>query len=118
VTWYSPDDAAERAGVEPSYLVRLVDLGILSPEEPDRFSPGDMRRVLMAKSLEDAGIPLEGVAAAIQRGALSLSFFDAASYERFSTLAAETFRQVSDRTGIPLELLTSIREAIGMAQET
>src|SRR5512132_4130599 len=116
MTSYSPEDAAERAGVGPYYLVRLVDLGILSPEEPDRFSPGDVRRVLMAKSLEDAGIPLEGVAAAIQRGALSLAFFDAASYERFSTLAPETFRQVSDRTGIPLELLTSIREAIGMAQ--
>jgi class 3 adenylate cyclase len=116
VTWYSPEDAAERAGVEPSYLVRLVDLGILSPEEPDRFSPGDVRRVLMAGSLEDAGIPLEGVGAAIQRGALSLAFFDAASYERFSSLAAETFRQVSDRTGLPLELLMVIREAIGMAQ--
>jgi class 3 adenylate cyclase/DNA-binding transcriptional MerR regulator len=116
VTWYPPEDAAERAGVEPYYLVRLVDLGILSPEERDRFSPGDVRRVLMAKSLEDAGIPLEGVAAAIQRGALSLAFFDAASYERFSALAAETFRQVSDRTGNPLELLMVIREAIGMAQ--
>jgi hypothetical protein len=93
-----------------------VDLGILSPEEPDRFSPGDVRRVLMAKSLEDAGIPLEGVAAAIQRGALSLAFFDAASYERFAAHAGETFRQVSDRTGIPLELLMGIREAIGMAE--
>src|SRR6266540_519785 len=40
---------------------------------------------------------------------------DAASYERFTALAPETFRQVSDRTGIPLELLTAIREAIGMA---
>src|SRR5256885_10296964 len=70
----------------------------------------------MAKSLEDAGIPLDGVAAAIQRGALSLAFMDAASYERFATLAPETFQQVSDRTGIPLELLTVIREAIGMAQ--
>jgi adenylate cyclase len=93
-----------------------VDLGILSPEEPDRFSSGDVRRVLMARSLEDAGIPLEGVAAAIQRGALSLAFLDAATYERFAALAAETFRQVSDRTGIPLELLMVIREAIGMAQ--
>ena len=37
-------DAAERAGVEPSYLDRLVDLGILAPEEPDRFSGGDVRR--------------------------------------------------------------------------
>ncbi len=89
---------------------------ILTPEEDDRFSPGDVRRVLMAKSLEDAGIPLEGVAAAIQRGALSLDFFDAAAYERFATLTGETFQQVSDRTGIPLELLTVIREAIGMAQ--
>src|SRR3989441_954398 len=94
----------------------MVDLAILAPEEPDRFSPGDVRRVLMAKSLEDAGIPLDGVAAAIQRGALSLAFLDAASYERFAALAAETFQQVSDRTGMPLELLMVIREAIGMAQ--
>jgi adenylate cyclase len=116
VTWYSREDAAERVGVEPSYLARLVDLGILVPEESDRFSPGDVRRVLLARSLEDAGISLEEVAAATQRGALSLTFLDAASYERFAPLAAETFRQVSDRTAIPLELLMVIREAIGMAQ--
>ena len=116
MTWYSSENAAERAGVEPNYLVRLVDLGILTPEERDRFAPGDVRRVLMAKSLEDAGIPLDGVGAAIQRGTLSLAFLDAASYERFAALAAETFQQVSDRTGIPLELLMVIREAIGMAQ--
>ena len=51
-----------------------MDLGVLVPEEPDRFSPGDVRRVMMAKSLEDAGIPLDGVAAAIHHGALSLDF--------------------------------------------
>ena len=116
MTWYSREDAAERAGVEPDYFVRLVDLGILAPEEPDRFSQGDVRRVLMAKSLEDAGIPLDDVAAAIRRGALSLDFLDAALYERFAAFAAETFRQVSDRTDIPLELLMVIREAIGMAE--
>ena len=116
MTWYSREDAAERVGVEPSYLARLVDLGIVVPEESDRFSPGDVRRVLLARSLEDAGISLEEVAAAIRRGALSLGFLDAASYERFAALAAETFRQVSERTGIPLELLMVIREAIGMAQ--
>ena len=116
VTWYSGENAAQRVGVEPSYLVRLVDLGILAPAEPDRFSPGDVRRMLMARSLEDAGIPLDGVAAAIQNGALSLAFLDAASFERFAALAAETFQQVSDRTGISLELLMLIREAIGMAQ--
>jgi class 3 adenylate cyclase/DNA-binding transcriptional MerR regulator len=116
VTDYPPEDAAERAGVEPSYLVRLVELGILPPAGSDRFSPGDVRRVLMARSLEDAGIPLEGVAAAIERGALSFAFLDAPSYERFAALAPETFQQVSDRTGIALELLMVVREAIGMMQ--
>jgi len=116
VTAYSRDEAAERAGVEPGYFVQLVDLGLLTPAEPDRFSPGDVRRAQMAKSLEGAGIPLDAVAAAIQRGAVSLDFLDAASYERFAALAPETFRQVSDRTGIPLELLTVVREAIGMAE--
>jgi len=52
----------------------------------------------------------------MQSGALSLSFLDAASYERFAALAAETFQQVADRTGIPLELLMVVRESIGMAQ--
>jgi adenylate cyclase len=116
VNWYSGEDVAERAGVERSYLVRLVDLGILAPGGPDRFSQGDVRRVLMARSLEGAGIPLDDVVAAIERGALSLDFVDAAGFERFAALADETFRQVSERTGIPLELLMVVREAIGMAQ--
>jgi adenylate cyclase len=113
---YPRADAAARAGVEPAFLDRLIELGIVSPDEPDRCSPGDVRRAIMAKSLEQAGIPLDGVAAAIGRGALSLEFLDGGSYERFAALSPETFREVSDRTGIPLELLTVVREAIGMAQ--
>jgi adenylate cyclase len=116
VVRYSGEDAAERAGVEPSYLVRLVDLGILTPETPDRYSDGEVRRVLMATSLEGAGIPLDSVAAAMQRGAVTFDFLDAEAYERFAALSGETFLQVSERTGIPLELLTVIREAIGMAE--
>ena len=113
---FSRAEGAERAGVEPQYLVRLTDLGILGPEDEDRLSSGDVRRVLMARSLEDAGIPLPDLAGALQRGALSLDFLDSAGFERFGHLASESFQQVSDRTRIPLELLTVIREAVGMAQ--
>jgi adenylate cyclase len=116
VGWCTREEAARRAGVGPEYVVRLVELGMLTPEQPDRFSPGDVRRVQLARSLEDAGIALDDVAAAMERGALSLDFLDAAAYERFAALAPETFRQVSDRTGVPIELLTVIREAIGMAE--
>jgi adenylate cyclase len=115
VTWYSCEEAAARAGVDAPFIDRLVDVGFLTPETPDRFSPGDVRRVMLATSLEGAGIPLDAVGAAVRRGELTLSFFDAAAYERFAALADETFRQVSDRTGIPLELLMVVREAIGMA---
>jgi adenylate cyclase len=94
---------------------QLIDLRILVAGTEDYLSPGDVRRLLMAKSLEDAGIPLADVAAATERGALSLDFLDAPGFERIADFAAESFQQVSDRTGIPLELLTVIREAVGMA---
>ena len=97
---YSREDAAERAGVESPFLARLVDLGILAPHEPDGFSPADVRRVLLANSLEQAGIPLEGVGAAMQRGALSLDFLDAASYERFAALAPYTLGLVDLDEGV------------------
>ena len=112
---YSHGTAAGRAGVDPSYLAHLVELGVVSPEVPGRFTPGDVRRVRLAKCLEDAGIPLDGLVAALKRGILSLEFLDTASYERFAALADESFQEVSDRTGVPLELLMVVREAIGMA---
>jgi adenylate cyclase len=116
MTSYSLTEAAERAGVEVPYLERLVDLGIVTPAARSRFSGGDVRRVLMATSLEGAGIPLDAVADAVRRDALSLDFLDSAAYERFAALSGESFQQVSERTGIPLALLTVIREAIGMAE--
>lgn len=113
---YSLKDAAVRAGVDPSYLDRLITLGILTAQEGDRYSPADVRVVMMVKSLEDGGISLDGVAAAVERGALSFDFLATPTYERLAALASETFGEVSERTGIPLELLLLIREAIGMAQ--
>ncbi len=112
---YSLNEAAERAGVDPSYLERLFELGILTAQD-GRVSPADVRVVMMVKALEDGGISLDGVAAAVERGALSFDFLATPAFERFAALASETFRQVSERTGVPLELLMLIREAIGMAQ--
>jgi adenylate cyclase len=113
---FSAEDAAGRAGVEPEYLARLVELGIIAQGEGDRYSPGDVRRLMMVKSIEDSGLALDGIGAAIKRGALSFDFLDTEAYERFAALAPETFRDVSVRTRIPLELLVLVREAIGMAQ--
>ncbi|WP_353826952.1 adenylate/guanylate cyclase domain-containing protein [Agromyces sp. SYSU T0242] len=111
--WFSREEAAERGGVEGSYLDRLVALGIIVPERPGSFSSADVRRVLLARSLEDAAVPLGRLGAALEQGAITLDFLDSDTYGRFATLMGETFRQAADRTGIPIELLTTVREAIG-----
>jgi adenylate cyclase len=110
------EDAAERAGVPRIFIDRLVELGILTLGGDDHFSSGDVRRAMMIKAVEDSGIPLDGVAAAIQQGTLSFDFLDTPAYERLAALAPETFRQASERTGVTLDLLMLVREGIGMAQ--
>ncbi len=112
---YSRPEAAKRAGVEPAYLDRLIELGIIAPGAGDRLSKGDLRRAQMARTLETAGIGLEGLAAGIKGGHLTLAMMDAPTYERFATLSDETFQQLSERTGLPLQLLMVMREATGSA---
>ncbi|HEV8087092.1 MAG TPA: adenylate/guanylate cyclase domain-containing protein [Actinomycetota bacterium] len=109
------EQAAERAGVEPAYLQRLRDLGIV-PGSGDTLSDADVRRALTARSLENAGISIDMLGDAIRSGTLNLDFLDSEAYERFSGLCDETFQQVSDRTGVSVETLMLIRESIGMAQ--
>jgi adenylate cyclase len=115
VSGYTRQQVAQRAGVAPDYLDRLVELGILTPAAADTFSPGDVLRARWLQSLERAGVPLDGMAAAVQGGALSFSFMDATAFDRFAELSGTTFQQLSRRTGIPLELLLVVREAVGFA---
>jgi adenylate cyclase len=116
VNGYSRQEVAQRAGVDPGYLDRLVELGILTPASAEAFSPGDALRARWLQSLERAGVPLEGLAAAVRDGALSFSFLDVAAYDQFAGLSATTFQQLSAQTGIPLELLLVVREAFGFAE--
>lgn len=116
VSLYSRKETAERAGVGVDKLDQLVGLGILKPSRDDRFTSGDVRRVGLVQSLEDAGVRLEGLAAAMARGDLSLAFMDSETYERFSSLSSITFQDLSEQTGVPLDLLMIVREASGSAQ--
>jgi adenylate cyclase len=116
VSGYSRQEAAQRAGVDPDYLDRLVELGILTPDAGEAFSPGDALRARWVRSLEQAGVPLEGMAAAVRDGALSFSFMDVAAFDQFAGLSGTTFQELSAQTGIPLQLLMVVREAGGFAE--
>jgi adenylate cyclase len=116
VSGYSRQEVAQRAGVDLDYVDRLVELGILTPAAGAVFLPGDVLRARWLQSLERAGVPLEGLAAAVRDGVLSFSFLDVAAYDRFAGLSGTTFQQLSAQTGIPLELLVVVREAFGFAE--
>jgi adenylate cyclase len=116
VSGYSRQEVAQRAGVDPGYLDRLVELGILTPGAGAGFSPGDVLRARWVQSLEQAGIPLDAMAAAVRDGALSFSFMDVTAFDRFAGLSSTTFQDLSAQTGIPLELLLVVREAFGFAE--
>ncbi len=113
---HSRQEVARRAGVDPDYVDRLVELGLLTPGTGDAFSPSDVRRARWVRSLERAGVPLDGMAAAVRDGALSFSFLDVAAFDRFAGLSGTTFRELSERTGVPLDLLKVVREAVGFAE--
>jgi adenylate cyclase len=112
----SSQEVARRAGVDPGYVERLVALGILRPLQDDSFSQGDVLTARWVHSLEAAGIPLDGMATAVREGDLSFSYLDAPAFDRFAEVSDTTFRQLSDDTGIPMELLKAVREAVGFAE--
>ena len=113
---YTRAEVGRRAGVDLGYVDRLVELGILKPGAGDVFSLGDVRRARWVRSFEEAGVPLEGLGAAVRDGALSFSYLDASAFDRFAGLSGTTFQQLSDTSGIPFDLLKVVREAVGFAE--
>jgi adenylate cyclase len=116
VSGYPRQEVAQRAGVDPGYVDRLIELGILTPGAGGALSPGDVLRARWVHGLERTGVPLEKMAAAVRDGALSFSFMDVPAFDRFAGLSDTTFQELSAKTGIPLELLMVLREAVGFAE--
>jgi adenylate cyclase len=115
VAGYTKSEAARLAGLEVGYLDQLQSLGLLVPGEDGGYSAGQVRRAQLVHTLDQAGIPLDGLAEGVSRGEISLDFVESEAYERFAALSDESFQDVSARTGVPIELLAVVREAIGLA---
>ena len=111
----SERDVAERAGVEPGYVTSLVDVGVLTPADDGAFTEGDVRRARLYQGLERTGLPLEAIREALDAGELSFGWLDNPLYDLIAPLSQRSFQDVASETGVPLELLRVLREAIGFA---
>lgn len=106
------DELAERAGLTAAFVRRLCDLGLLGPDDDGSFTEGDLMRARLMAATERAGVPLEGVRAAVEAGRFSLAFLDMPHY-RWSPLTDTTFAQLSETHDVDLEYLVSIEESQG-----
>jgi adenylate cyclase len=107
-------ELAARSGADAGYVRRLARLGFLKPD--GAATPGAVRVVRMVHSLEQAGITVDEMATAVADGALSFAFLEFPVFDRFSGLTTTTFAGLAEETGVPLEVLVVIREAVGFAQ--
>ena len=102
------------AGTSEAEIGRMVDLGVLVPREgPAPFLARDLHKLRLATACERAGLPMDGIAAAIRAGRLSFAFLEAAPYHRWAVPSDRTYRQVSTETGIPLDDLRGMLESMG-----
>ncbi|MFN8233213.1 MAG: adenylate cyclase regulatory domain-containing protein [Actinomycetota bacterium] len=109
------EDVAALAGLDAGFVDELLDMGILTRDADGGFTPGAARATRVVRYLERAGLPVASIGEAVRADELDFSFFDQQNFDRFAPLTDQTFRQVSERTGIPLELLLHVRQAIGFA---
>src|SRR6266498_59271 len=113
----SASGLADLAGVTEVEVARLVELGILVPRDgTDPFLETDVQKVRLAAGCEQAGLPMAGIASAIQAGRLSFAFLEAAPFRRWAVRSTRTYRQVSQETGVPLDRLGAVLESMGFAR--
>jgi adenylate cyclase len=113
----SASGLADLAGVTEVEVARLVELGILVPRDgTDPFRETDVQKVRLAAACEQAGLPMAGIASAIQAGRLSFAFLEAAPFRRWAVRSTLTYRQVSQETGVPLDTLGAVLESMGFAR--
>ena len=110
---YSVEEAASRAGVTGGFVARMKSSGFVGDKDGAGFSDADIRMVQVLQSMERAGLPLEGLAALVKSGHLSLDFIESAGQSVFTPLEDTTFAQLSEDTEIPIGVLATIREAVG-----
>jgi adenylate cyclase len=108
---------ADLVGVTEAEVERLVDLGILVAQEGvGPFLETDVPKVRLAVACQQAGLPMEAIAAAVRAGRLSFAFLEAEPFRRWAVRSTRTYRQVSQETGVPLEMLAGTLESMGFAR--
>jgi adenylate cyclase len=112
VSEYPIEVAAQRAGVMAADVARMTELGLLTGRD-GTYTDADIRRIQIVALLVESGLDIQSIARVVGTRGFSIGFIDQAGYDVFSALADVTFEQLSQRTGIPVDQLTVLRDVTG-----
>jgi adenylate cyclase len=98
--------------VVDEFVERLVELGILATDGDGRFESADVYRTRFVQSCEQAGLPLDGIATAIEAGRVTLAFMNQPQY-RWAGMTSTSYRELARETGLSADLLVAVEESFG-----
>ena len=90
---------------------RLEALGLLDRDERELFPPSDVHVIRLMAALEDAGISLDDVAQAVERGALT---FPMGMFMPEPVALPETYEELGSRLGRSPDLLRRLSSELGL----
>jgi adenylate cyclase len=108
-------EIARRLGVPPEIVDRLVESGVLQPDDHGRFDPGDIHRVRLLSGFEVAGIPLDALIAADRAGRISLRYYDQL-HPPPAPLSGRTYAAFAASVGPRSTHLPGLFAAFGLAE--
>jgi adenylate cyclase len=111
----SLEQLADRAGVDEAYVHRLIELGALDRLE-DGYDERQIHLVALLHLWETAGLAPESVLEAVKKGDLSLSFLETPGLFELPRRLDRTYRELASETGLSLQLMLGLHEAIGFAK--
>ena len=106
-------ELADRSGISPEGIRRLVDLGILESDD-GAFGRPDVMRARVVSQLESIGIEAEALAQALESGHLRLGYLESAG--RRLPRSDLTFEEIAEEIGVTFSTLESIYIAFGLAR--
>jgi adenylate cyclase len=110
----SADELALLARCTPDRLRQLTSIGLLNPVD-GRYARGDVHRIRLVESFDEAGVPPEALARASRGGTITLDYYDQLHQDP-GTPSERTYRELLANLGDRATDLRQLYESFGIAE--
>jgi adenylate cyclase len=114
-TFLTAEELAARTGTSVDRIEFLTERGVLKPQSPGHYTPGDVHRIRVIGAFEAAGITIDALVAAAQHGRVSFAYYDEL-HQVPGPASDRTYTEFKASLGLHGERLSSLFVAFGLAE--